>query len=284
MASAGLVVESRQDGFGAAITRVNLAGDLEDEIVNAIRTVWLHHRVVYFPDQPLTHMQLERFTTAFGEFGTDPYVKSLDEHANILEVRREPDETVAPFGASWHSDWSFQRAPPAATILHAKVVPPVGGATLYADGVRAYEALDPALRDELDTLRALHSARRPYSHEGYARTGGAERSMQILPSDDAWATQSHPVVRTHPETGQRALWVNPVYTLAIENMSEKESQALLKTLYEHCLSETFVYKHRWSANMLTMWDNRSVQHCAQGGYDGHRRVMHRTVVAGDRPF
>ena len=188
---------------------------------------WLAHQVVWFPDQPMSHDDLERFTRSLGDWGVDPYVAPLADHPHILEIRREPDEPVAPFGSAWHSDWSFQPEPPSATILHAKIVPPAGGDTWFADGAAAYEALSADERSEVDTLTALHSARRPYSHEGYRAGRGDERSMRILPSDRAWDVQPHPLVR--------------------------------------------------------MWDNRSVQHCARGGYDGHRRVMHRTTVAGDRP-
>ena len=278
-----LTVRAQPSGFGARVVGIDLQQAQDEATIADLRAAWLEHRVVCFPEQPMNHAQLERFTRYFGEFGDDPYVESLAGHKHILEVRREPDETPQPFGASWHSDWSFQSSPPSATILHAKIIPPYGGNTLYADGVLAYEALSESLKTELEELTAIHSARRPYSHEGYERSGGRARSMRILPNDDAWKTQQHPVVRTHPETGRKALWVNPVYTISIEDMSNEASDALLKRLFDHALQDRFIYEHKWSPDMLTMWDNRAVQHCAQGGYDGHRRVMHRTIVAGDMP-
>ncbi|HEX7035167.1 MAG TPA: TauD/TfdA family dioxygenase [Pseudomonadales bacterium] len=277
-------VVANPGGFGARITGVDLTQPLAAADVRRIRAAWLAHQVVYFPDQPMTHDDLERFTAYLGEFGQDPYVAPVEGHPHVLEVRREPDETPSPFGAAWHSDWSFQATPPAATLLHAKVVPPVGGDTWYADGRAAYEALDPAERAELESLTALHSARRAYSPEGYRASRGDERSMKILPSEKAYEVQEHPVIRTHPETGRKALWVNPVYTIGIKGMADPDAAALLKRLCTFATSERFVYKHRWAPDMLTLWDNRSVQHCARGGYDGHRRVMHRTTVAGDRPF
>ena len=276
--------EPQEHDFGARVTGIDLCGDIRPQDVSSLREGWLKYQVLSFPNQPMDHTALEYFTTRFGEFGNDPYVKAIDDHQNILEVRREPNEKVAPFGGAWHSDWSFQQTPPSATILHAKTIPPVGGNTLYADGIRAYETLDPSLRDDIADMTAIHSARRPYSHEGYERGGGRDRSMTILPNDDAWATQEHTVVRTHPESKRKSLWVNPVYTIGIVDMSEQESERLLQRLFAHCLNDDLVYEHRWSANMLTMWDNRSVQHCAQGGYDGHRRLLHRTTVAGDQPF
>lgn len=279
-----LKISPHAHDFGACITGLNLSEALSTSTITELREHWLTYQVLYFPDQPLSHDQLERFTTYFGEHGDDPYIKAIDNHPNVLEIRREPNEEVAPFGASWHSDWSFQSSPPSATILHSKIVPPQGGNTLYADGFRAYEHLDQTLADELSELTAIHSARRPYSQEGFERTGGDRRSMTILPSDNAWDTIEHPVIRTHPESGRKALWVNPVYTIGIQGMPDDEADQLLQRVFSHALSAEFIYDHHWAENMLTMWDNRSVQHCAQGGYDGHRRVLHRTTVAGTRPF
>ena len=279
-----LTISAHDNGFGASISGVDLSCQLSAEETQEIRKAWVKHRVVYFPDQPMNHDQLARFTQSFGGFGDDPYVKSIEEHQNILEVRRDPDEDVAPFGGGWHSDWSFQETPPSATILHSKVIPPLGGDTWYADGIAAYAALDPTTQTEIDDLITIHSARRPYSHEGYLKSRGPERSMTILPNDSALQTQEHPMVRTHPESGEKVLWINLVYTLSVKGLSDSDSQSLLDHLFEHLLDERFIYKHKWKANMLTMWDNRSVQHCAQGGYDGHLRVLHRTTVAGDKPY
>ena len=196
-----LTISAHDDGFGASISGVDLSCQLSAEETQEIRKAWVKHRVVYFPDQPMNHDQLARFTLSFGGFGDDPYVKSIEEHQNILEVRRDPDEDVAPFGGGWHSDWSFQETPPSATILHSKVIPPLGGDTWYADGIAAYAALDPTTQSEIDDLITIHSARRPYSHEGYLKSRGPERSMTILPNDSALQTQEHPMVRTHPESG-----------------------------------------------------------------------------------
>jgi taurine dioxygenase len=278
-----LTVRPNPSGFGAALSGVDLGKPLTGEAVSEIRHAWLRHQVVFFPDQPMTHDDLERFTRYMGEWGHDPYVAPIEGHPHILEIRRNPDEPVAPFGSAWHSDWSFQESPPSATILHGKVIPPVGGDTLYADGYAAYDALSDSDKAQLEGLTALHSARRPYSHEGYQAGRGDERSMKILPSDAAYDVQEHPVIRTHPETQRKSLWVNAVYTIGIKDMDEEQANALIKRLCQHAVREDFVYRHRWSPNMLTMWDNRSVQHCALGGYDGHLRVMHRTTVAGTRP-
>jgi taurine dioxygenase len=278
-----LEIKPHPGGFGAAIRGVDLSQPLHARQIADIRQAWLTHQVIYFPDQPMNHSALESFSRCFGDWGDDPYVAPIEGHEHILEIRREPHEKVSPFGGAWHSDWSFQARPPSATILHAKEVPPVGGETWYADGYAAYEALPASEQHRLEALTAIHSARRPYSHEGYQAGRGPERSMRILPSDRAYETQHHPLVRTHPETGRKALWVNAVYTIDVLELADEEARKLLKRLCDHATESRFIYRHRWSNDMLTMWDNRSVQHCAQGGYDGYRRVLHRTTLAGDRP-
>jgi len=259
-----------------------LGKNLTKTEVNQLRALWHRHQVLYFPDQPMTHTQLEAFTQAFGTFGHNPYVKALDDHRHILEIRREANEQVVPFGSSWHSDWSFQARPPSATILHAKVVPPIGGDTHFVDGLRALATLPRALLKQIQGRRAIHSARKSYSPQA-VQVGGQRTSMTIEPSNDAWQTQLHPIIRTHPDSGRQALWINPVYTIGIEGLEKTESEKLLARLFEHMLRDDLIYQHRWSENMLTMWDNRTVLHCAQCGYAGYQRVMHRTTLAGTIP-
>jgi taurine dioxygenase len=276
-------VRPQDSGLGAEIRGVDLANPLPADDLAEIRAAFARHGVVWFPDQPLTHDQLEAFTLQLGEFGWDPYVAPLADRPHILEVRREPQETTAVFGGSWHSDWSFHETPPMATILHAKEVPPVGGDTLYADGRAAWDALSPTFQRMLEPLRAVHSAARPYGSQGFYAKEVGRIGMKILPSVEAEKAFTHPLVRTHPVSGRKALFVNPVYTIGVEGLTEAESGALLAFLFAHMTSDAFVYRHKWSANMLTMWDNRCLMHNATGGYDGHRRVMHRTTVAGERP-
>lgn len=283
MDSERMTVRPRDCGFGAEVIGINLGTALPPDMIETLEDAFERHGVLWFPDQPLDHDQLEAFTLNFGSFGDDPYVAPLADRPHILEVRRDPDEKASPFGAFWHSDWSFQTTPPKATILHAKVIPPVGGDTLYADGVAAFEALSPAFKAMILPLRALHSAGRPYGQAGfYAREEG-RKGMTILPSASADKVWSHPLVRTLPRTGAKALFINPVYTVGIDGFSEEESAALLGYLFRHMVQDKFVYRHKWRANMLTMWDNRRLMHNATGGYDGHLRLMHRTTVAGELP-
>lgn len=281
--SDAIQIEARAEGLGAAITGLDLSRPLSPTELQSVLGAFADHAVLWFPDQPLTHDQLEAFSLQIGPFGWDPYVEPLEDRPHIVEVRRDPTETAHPFGGGWHSDWSFQETPPSASLLHAKVVPPVGGETLFADGAAAYDALSPVMQRLLKNLRAVHSAAGPYGTEGFFARETESRAMRIIVSPDADKTHSHPLVRTHPVSGRRSLFISPGYTVGIEGMAADESAALLGFLYTFMTGDRFVYRHSWSPDMLTMWDNRRLLHCATGGYDGHLRVMHRTTVAGDRP-
>lgn len=276
-------VTPHEAGFGAAVTGLDLSQALPEKTLEEVKLAWAEHGVVYFPDQPLTLDELEAYTLQFGVYGDDPFIKPMDDRPHILELRREPNETATNFGAGWHSDWSFQEAPPSATILHSEVTPPVGGDTLYADGARAYEDLTDEMKQRLEGLMAIHSAILPYGSNGLFAQETEKRTMKIISSTKAETTQLHPLVRTHPVTGKKALYVSPTYTIGIEGMDEADAQALLGELFAHMVDEKYVYRHKWRQDMLTMWDNRCCLHIAEGGYDGHLRVMHRTTVAGDVP-
>ena len=276
-------VTPQASGFGAEIAGLDLSRPLPAQVLAEVNAAWAAHGVVAFPDQPLSLEAQEAFTLQMGGFGVDPYIAPMPGHPNVLELRREPDETATNFGAGWHSDWSFQAEPPAATLLHSKVVPPVGGDTLFVDAARAYEALSPAMQAMLAPLRAIHSARQAYGTKGVFARETAKRTLQIMVSEEADGSLSHPLVRTHPVTGKKALFVSPVYTVGIEGLTEPEAKAILGFLFAHLTQEAFVYRHRWREQMLLMWDNRCTMHFAEGGYDGHLRLMHRTTVKGDRP-
>lgn len=271
------------EGFGAEITGVDLARPLEADVLAEIKAAWARHGVVAFPGQPLSLEQLEAFTLQIGRFGVDPFIAPMEGHPNVLELRREPDEKATNFGAGWHSDWSFQPVPPAATLLRSQVIPPVGGDTLFADTASAYDALSPAFQSTIGGLRAVHSASRAYGTKGVFARETEKRTMQIIVSEEADKTHAHPLVRTHPVTGRKAVFASPVYTVGIEGMTAEEGAAILGYLFKHMTAEAFVYRHKWQKDMLLMWDNRCTVHLAEGGYDGHLRVLHRTTVAGEVP-
>jgi taurine dioxygenase len=278
-----VIVKPQPSGFGATIEGADLSRPLDKQTLAAIKAAWARHAVVAFPNQPLTLDQLEAFTLQIGPFGEDPFIKPMPGHPNVLELRREPDEKATNFGAGWHSDWSFQATPPAATILRSEVVPPVGGDTLFCDAASAYEALSDTMKALLAPLRAIHSAARPYGTKGLFARETEKRTLQIITSEEAEKTQVHPLVRTHPVTGRKALFVSPVYTVGVEGMTDEEAGAILGFLFKHLTQERFIYRHRWEAGMVLMWDNRCTMHFAEGGYDGHLRLMHRTTVAGETP-
>lgn len=279
----GLWVSPGPEGFGAGIGGVDLSRGLSPDDLAAVQAAFARYSVVWFRDQPLTHPQLEALSRQLGDFGDEPYAAPLPDHPHILEVRREPEETVTVFGGGWHSDWSFLETPPAATLLHAKIIPPVGGDTLFADGSRAYEALDSATKQAIAGLRGWHSATGPYGPEGYFAKETGRVGMTIYSSPDADKRLSHPLVRTHPVTGRRSLFISPGYTVGIEGMDPAESSPLLARLFAHMTEDRFVIRHSWAPDTLTLWDNRCVLHHATGGYDGHRRVLHRTTLVGERP-
>ena len=271
---------------GATVRGVDLRS-IDDDQVAAIRSAWLEHKVLAFPDQQLGDDDLEAFTLRFGPFGDDPFFASIDGHPHIAAIRRRADETSSLFAENWHADWSFQEFPPDGTCLYAKVVPPVGGDTLFTDQQAALAAMPAELRARLEGRVAIHSARGGYAPDGtYGSDDAADRSMAIRPSDAAYATQTHPIIRTHPETGAETLYSVLGYIIGIEGMDVDEERALLGELYHWQTREEFWYRHRWEPDMLVMWDNRCVLHRATGGYEGHERLLHRTTIGynpGVRP-
>jgi taurine dioxygenase len=264
---------------GAFVHGLDLKHELSPLHISAIRAAWLQHQVLAFPGQHLSLEDLERIALHIGPFGSDPFFGSVPGHPHIAQVRRDADEKTKIFAETWHSDWSFLPVPPQATLLYGNVIPPVGGDTLFANQYAAWEALSPAMKTLLQGKQGIHSARRGYARDGMYGERDKGRSMAIRFDDSALATQTHPIARVHPETGRTALFVSPGYTIGIEGMADAEAQPLLMELFRHQVRDEFVYRHRWLAGMLVMWDNRCVVHAATGGYDGHARLLHRITVA-----
>lgn len=276
-------VAPEASGFGARITGVDLSQPLDPRDLEDVRAAWARHAVVCFPGQPLSLDALEAFTLQIGPFGKDPYIEPMPGRPNVLELRRQPDEKASNFGAGWHSDWSFLETPPAATLLRAQTIPPVGGDTLFVDASRAWDALSDAMKAVVAPLQAVHSARQSYGAKGVFARDTEARTMKIIVSEEADGSLTHPLVRTHPVTGRKALYISPVYTVGIEGFTPEESKALLGFLFAHLTQDEFIYRHRWTVGDLLMWDNRCTMHFAEGGYDGYLRVMHRTTVQGEVP-
>ncbi len=274
-----LRVEPANAPCGATVTGVDLTTNLTADTVRAIRTAWLEHKVLAFPNQQMTDGDLERFTLYFGPFGDDTYFASIEGHPNIAAIHRRADETSSLFADNWHADWTFQRFPPDGTCLYGKIIPPSGGDTLYADQQAALAAMPADLRSRIDGAVAIHSARLPYAPDGsYGESDSDDRAMKILPDESAYETQTHPLIRIHPETGAETLYSTFGYIVGIEGMGEDQAAALLHELYHWQGRAEFQYRHRWQPDMLVMWDNRVVLHKATGGYEGHERLLHRTTI------
>ena len=267
-----------KNGIGVEVTDFSLT-DLTRENISFLRSKWVEYGLIVFPKLPLSHDEFKDFALSFGDFGDDPFISSLPNYPNIAEIKRSANEKATPFGGTWHSDWSFMKKPPSATLLHSKIIPPVGGNTLFANTEKSFAALPEEMKNKLRNLKVIHSAKIPYADDGFYALEKEERSMKILPSKEAKATFSHPMVKIHPETNKECLFINPVYTINIEGLSEDESQQLLWELYEHMIKDQFVYEHVWNDDMLIMWDNRTVMHQATGGYDGYDRLLHRITLA-----
>ena len=267
-----------KNGIGVEVSDFSLS-DLTEENISFLRSKWVEYGLIVFPKLPLSHDEFKDFALSFGNFGDDPFISSLPDYPNIAEIKRSANEKATPFGGTWHSDWSFMKKPPSATLLHSKIIPPVGGNTLFANTERSFAALPEEMKNKLRNLKVIHSAKIPYADDGFYALEKEERSMKILPSKEAKATFSHPMVKIHPETNKECLFINPVYTINVEGFSEDESQQLLWELYEHMIKDQFVYEHVWNDDMLIMWDNRTVMHQATGGYDGYDRLLHRITLA-----
>lgn len=267
------------EACGATISGIDLAIPLDAEAVAAIRAAWLEHRVLAFTDQAMDEDALERFTLAMGGFGEDPFFAPIAGREHIAAILREADETSPLFAENWHSDWSFLPSPPAGTCLLAIDIPPTGGDTLFADQVAAFAALPEDRKAQLRTLTAIHSARAAYAPDGSYGEKDKGRSMAIRPDESARATQQHPLVRRHPETGEEALFSCLGYIVGIDGMADADAFALLGELMRWQTRDEFVHRRTWRPGMLVMWDNRALLHKATGGYEGHRRELHRTTIA-----
>jgi taurine dioxygenase len=270
--------------MGAEIRGVDTSCPMSDAIADEVRDALDQFLVVFFREQELSLEQLKSFSACFGELTCVPYVGALKQHPEIIAVVKEPDErNISTFGGTWHTDFSFLERPPVASILYAEQVPDFGGDTIWANMYAAYAALSPGLQRTLERLNAMHSghvygAARPPT--GIATSTSIEISRN---NPEADVERAHPAVRLNPHTGEKALYVNPVYTTRFEDMTEEESQGLLDYLYEHCARAEFTCRFRWARGSIAVWDNRYSMHLAINDYDGHRRAMYRTSTAGETP-
>lgn len=265
---------------GATLTGIDLSTELTPDEIAQCRQALLDYRVVAFPEQQLGDDALEQASLNFGPFGDDPFIAPIQGREHIIAVQRKAFEQAPIFAENWHTDWSFQEQPPAATCLYGITIPPTGGDTWYADQEAAANALPTELRNAIAGRRAIHSAKMPYAPEGVYGTAdrATDRSMDIRADTSAEAIMLHPMLSPHPETGRERIFGCVGYIIGIEGMPDNEAVDILMQLLAHQTQDAFVYKHKWQRNMLVLWDNRSVLHKATGGYEGYDRLLHRTTI------
>jgi taurine dioxygenase len=265
--------------LGAEITGVDLARDLSRSLAAEIRQALLEHLVVFFRDQSLTPAQFLEFASHMGEPVEYPFVKGLPGFPHVIEVKKLEHE-VTNFGGIWHSDTTYLEEPPMGSMLLAREVPPYGGDTLFANQYLAYESLSDTMKRLLDGLVGISSSAKAdvsKTREDRIRTDGrAEEAKREYLAE-------HPVVRTHPETGRKALYVNVAHTAGIKGMTDAESASLLEFLFRHQVKPEFTCRFNWAVGSIAFWDNRCAQHNPVNDYHGFRRVMHRITLRGDRP-
>jgi len=273
-------IKPSDQACGAEVLGLDLTRPLSEAEVQQIREWWLEYHVLSFPNQDINDDDLERFTLYFGPFGDDPFIAPIQGRSNIIAVKRLANEKSPLFAENWHTDWSFQEHPPAGTCLYGITIPPMGGDTLFSNQHMALDKMPIEMRDRLEGKQAIHSAQLAYAPEGsYGEADKAgDRSMDIRPSEEAKATQLHPIIRAHPETARLGVFGTFGYIIGIEGMEAEESWPLLMELQQWQGKEEFQYRHKWQKNSLVMWDNRSVLHAATGGYEGHDRLLHRTTI------
>jgi taurine dioxygenase len=274
---ARLNVKPIAGALGAEIGAADLR-ELDDETVAAIRAVWLEHLVVFFRDQPLAPAQYMAFAQRIGRPIEYPFVKGIAGFPEIIEVKKLEQERVN-FGGVWHSDTAYLEVPPMASMLLAREVPPQGGDTLFANMYLAYETLTQGMKRLIEPLWAVNSSAKAdvtRTREDRLKTDGRDGIGKELVAE-------HPVVRTHPETGRKALYVNFAHTVRFRGMTEQESAPLLEFLFQHQVRPEFTCRFSWQVGSLALWDNRCAQHNPVNDYHGYRRLMHRITLAGDRP-
>ena len=263
--------------LGAEIQGVEIARPLEGEVVSEIRQALLDHLVIFFRYRKLTPQEQVAFAQRFGQPMEYPQLKGLSECPLVTPVIKLENERVN-FGGVWHSDTTYLQRPPMASMLYAVEIPPYGGDTLFANQYLAYETLSEGLKETLDGLIGINTSTKAdasKTREDRLRDTGAE--LKVLVAE-------HPVVRTHPETGRKALYVNVGHTTHFKGWTARESRPLLDYLFEHQVRPEFTCRFRWEPGSLAFWDNRCAQHNPVNDYHGFRRVMHRVTLAGETPY
>ena len=271
-------VKALSPALGAEVTGIDLSVSLDTSMIHDMRAIWLEYQMIVIRGQDLTPAMQLAFAKALGEPDIYPFLRGLEGFPMITEVLKKEDEKVN-FGGVWHSDTTYQKCPPMATLLYARELPPLGGDTLFADQYAAFSNLSAPLRTVLEKLRAVNAAGK--KRVASTRSERLKDSASGVNPEDLAGI--HPVVRTHPETGQKALFINAAHTTNFEGWSVEESRGLLEYLFMHQISPEFQCRLRWRVGDVALWDNRCVQHYPLNDYHGHRRLLHRITLKGDTP-
>ena len=266
--------------LGAEVDGVDLSADPDDRAVGEIRRALLDHHVLFFYDQRLTPRQLADFAGRFGPLNRHPYVAPLAGTPDVFAIVKEPEDRHH-FGNGWHTDLSYAEKPALGAMLYGVEVPPYGGDTLFTNLHLAYETLSDGMKRLLQDLKAVFSNARTYGPDAQRFKEGVQ-AMSVA-QQDAITRVEHPMVRTHPETGRKSLFVNELHTVGIKDMTEEEARPILAYLYAHATRPEFTCQFRWRQGALAFWDNRCTAHYAINDFHGMRRIMHRVTIEGDRP-
>lgn len=266
--------------LGAQIDGIDISQPLTPEHRELIEQALLEHQVLFFRDQPIEPQQQARFAAYFGDLHIHPIYPNVPEQPEVLVL--DTAVTDVRDNAVWHTDVTFLPTPALGAVLSAKSLPAFGGDTLWASGIAAYEALSTPIKRLLEGLTATHDFTRSFPLERFGNT--AEDLARWEQARRKNPPLSHPVIRTHPLSGRRSLFVNEGFTTRINELSETESEVILKLLFAHATRPEFTVRWRWQANDVAFWDNRVTQHFAVDDYRPARRVMHRATVLGDVPF
>ena len=271
-------IQPLSPSIGSVIEGLDLSQPLSADVVADVRQVWLDRQVIIIRGQNLSSEQYRHFAVQLGTPDIYPFLKGLDDFPEITPVLKRESETVN-FGGIWHSDTTYQACPPMATMLYALELPPVGGDTLFADQYLAYETLSDGMKQTLAGLRIVCR-----SDKAAVTATRADRIAESgRNADKDQLVGIHPVVRTHPETGKKALFVNAAHACHFEGWSVAESEGLLNYLFTHQIKEEFQCRHAWQPGDLAIWDNRCTLHYPVNDYHGHRRLLHRITLKGDKP-
>ena len=283
---AALDIKPIAGALGAELHGIDLSQELDEPAITAVQKALHDYLVIFFRDQKITPYQHLAFARRFGDVEAHRYAKGLKSHPEVLPVIKEATDRAANFGGIWHSDVAFHAEPPMGQILYALEVPEAGGDTIFVNMYRAYETLSEGMKRMLEGVNAVFTGTRSYGgsdSEVTKRRALFSKSMDVKVMDNAESETAHPLIRTHPETGRKSLFISGIAIRRLEGMTVEESRPVLSYLKKHAIRPENTCQFRWHRGSIAFWDNRCTQHYALNDYHGQQRIMHRVTIAGERP-